>query len=233
MPKTAEAERETCKVVFKYSSPSVVHTRKMSDMHTHSLTHTFALLHFPKLPKLAKASCLGGTTAGVMECDRPTPTPGTPMPAIPPIITGVAMPIFMLMFIPIMPWFTGIPPMPMVPVAIEGGILDAKEAGMPVAIDAGMPIVMALGAIMGLAGGLIGVRWGGELRFSPPKFWANRLTGGTPCCWMILLSVGGVLVGLRPADRKSRLMLTEGSDQVDPNDPGPPTPTFCCCPMGC
>ena len=35
---------------------------------------------------------------------------------------------------------------------------------------------------------------------------------------MILLSVGGVLVELRPADKKSRLMLTEGSDQVDPND---------------
>ena len=33
---------------------------------------------------------------------------------------------------------------------------------------------------------------------------------------MILLRVGGVLE-LRPDDRKSRLMLTEGSDQVDPN----------------
>lgn len=153
-----------------------------------------------------------------MECVRPIPTPGTPMPAIPPIITGVAMPIFMLMFIPIMPWFTGTP-IPMVPVAIEGGILAAKEPGMPVVIDAGMPIVMALPAIMGLVGGLMGVTCGGELRFSPPKFWANRLTGGTPCCWMILLSVGGVFVGLRPADRKSKLMLTEGSDQVDPNDP--------------
>lgn len=50
---------------------------------------------------------------------------------------------------------------------------------------------------------------------------------------MILLSVGGVFVGLRPADKKSRLMLTEGSDQVDPNDPWPPTPTFCCCPTAC
>lgn len=40
-----------------------------------------------------------------------------------------------------------------------------------------------------------------------------------PCCWMMLLRVGGVFVGLRPADRKSRLMLTEGSDQVEPNDP--------------
>lgn len=49
---------------------------------------------------------------------------------------------------------------------------------------------------------------------------------------MILLSVGGVLVGLKPAERKSKLMLTEGSDQVDPNVPWPPTPTFCCCPMG-
>lgn len=55
----------------------------------------------------------------------------------------------------------------------------------------------------------------------------------TPCCWMILLSVGGVIVGLRLADKKSRLMLTEGSDHVDPNDPWSPTPTFCCCPMGC
>ena len=113
--------------------------------------------------------------AGAMECVKPIP--GTPMP---PIITGAAMPIFMLMFIPIMPWFTGIPPIPMVPVVIEGGILAAKEAGMPVAMDAGMPIVMALPAITGLAGGLMGVTWGGELRFSPPKFWANRLTGGTP-----------------------------------------------------
>ena len=160
----------------------------MSDMHTHTLTlsvslshtlthtHThsqiFSLLHFPKLPKLAKASCLGGTMAGLMECVRPIPTPGTPMPAMPPIITGVAMPIFMLMFIPIMPWFAGIPPIPMVPVVIEGGIFAAREAGMP--------IVMALPAIMGLAGGLMGVTWGGELRFSPPKFWASRLTGGTP-----------------------------------------------------
>lgn len=110
--------------------------------------------------------------AGVMECVRPIPTPGTPMPAIPPIITGVVMPIFMLMFIPIMPWFTGIPPIPMVPVVIEGGILAAMEVGMP--------IVMALPVIIGLAGGLMGVTWGGELRFSPPKFWANRLMGGTP-----------------------------------------------------
>lgn len=68
----------------------------------------------------------------------------------------------------------------MVPVVSEGGILAAMEAGMPVAIDAGMPIVMAFPAIMGLAGGLMGVTWGGELRFSPPKFWANRLMGGTP-----------------------------------------------------
>lgn len=82
------------------------------------------------------------------------------------------MPIFMLMFIPIMPWFTGIPPIPMVPVVIEGGILAAMEVGMP--------IVMALPVIMGLAGGLMGVTWGGELRFSPPKFWANKLMGGTP-----------------------------------------------------
>lgn len=147
---------------------------------TLTLTHTFSLLHFPKLPKLAKASCLGGTTAGVTECARPIPTPGAPMPAIPPIITGVVMPIFMLMFIPIMPWFTGIPPIPIVPVVIEGGIPAAKDEGMPVATDAGMPTGMALPAIMGLAGGLMGVTWGGELRFSPPKFWANRLTGGTP-----------------------------------------------------
>lgn len=144
----------------------------LSHSHTHTHTQIFSLLHFPKLPKLAKASCLGGTMAGLMECVRPIPTPGTPMPAMPPIITGVAMPIFMLMFIPIMPWFAGIPPIPMVPVVIEGGIFAAREAGMP--------IVMALPAIMGLAGGLMGVTWGGELRFSPPKFWASRLTGGTP-----------------------------------------------------
>lgn len=36
---------------------------------------------------------------------------------------------------------------------------------------------------------------------------------------MMLFRVRGVFVGLRPADRKSRLMLTDGSDQVDPNDP--------------
>lgn len=36
---------------------------------------------------------------------------------------------------------------------------------------------------------------------------------------MMLLSVGGVFVELRPADKKSRLMLTDGSDQVPPNDP--------------
>ena len=144
-------------------------SRSHTVRHAHSHSNTFALLHLPKLPKLAKASCLGGTTAGLTECERPIPTPGTPTP---PIITGVVMPIFMLMFIPIMPWFAGIPPIPMVPVVIEGG--------MPVAIDAGMPIVMAPPAIMGLAGGLRGVTWGGELRFSPPKFWANRLTGGTP-----------------------------------------------------
>lgn len=140
--------------------------------HAYSHSYTFAVHHFPKLPKLAKESCLGGTTAGGMECARPGPAPGTPMPAIPPIITGVAMPIFMLMFIPTMPWFTGIPPIPMVPVVIERGILDAKEAGRP--------IVIALLAIMGLAGGLLGVTWGGELRFSPPKLWGNKLTGGTP-----------------------------------------------------
>lgn len=40
-----------------------------------------------------------------------------------------------------------------------------------------------------------------------------------PCCWMILLSVGGVIMGLMFADKKSRLMLTEGSDHVEPNDP--------------
>jgi len=117
---------------------------------------------------------LGGTTAGVMECARPNLTPGTP---IPPIITGVAMPIFMLMFIPIMPWLTAIPP---IPVVIEGGILDTKETGMPVPFDADMPFVIAWLAIKGVAGGLLGVAWGGELRFSPPKLWASRLTGGTP-----------------------------------------------------
>ena len=118
--------------------------------------------------------------AGVMECVRPIPTAGTPMPAIPPIITGVVMPIFMFMFIPIMPWFTGIAPIPIVPVVIEGGTLAAIEVAMPVASDAGMPIVIALFVIMGLGGGLMGVMFGGELRFSPPKFWANRLMGGTP-----------------------------------------------------
>ena len=81
--------------------------------------------------------------ARLMECAAP----GTPMPAIPPIITGAAMPRFMLMFIPIMPWFTGSPPIPMVPVVIEGGRLDDKIAGIP----------MALPAIIGLAGGLMGV----------------------------------------------------------------------------
>lgn len=57
--------------------------------------------------------------------------------------------------------------MPIVPVVIAG-----KEVGMP--------IVMAPPAIMGLEGGLMGVVWGGELRLRPPKFWDNRLTGGTP-----------------------------------------------------
>lgn len=236
---------------------------------THTHIHKHTLLHFPKLPKFAKASCLGGTMAGAIECVRPIPTPGTPIPAIPPIITGVVMPIFMLMFIPITPWFTGIPPIPMVPVVIEGGIFAVMAVGIPVA---GIPIVMEL------ACGLMAVTWGGELMFSPPKFWANKLMGGTPanrymgrlliillsrtsfwtkiswmkntgrrsqnkvtwlgskmlpCCWMILLSVGGVFVEFRPADKKSRLMLTEGSDQVDPNDPWTPTPTFCCCPAAC
>jgi len=113
---------------------------------------------------------------GVMVCASPKagiPAAGIPSPTMPPIITGAAMPIFMLMFIPMIPWLTGIPamPMPMVPVAIEAGILAAIEAGMPIA--------MALPAIMALAG-LMGVAWGGELRFSPPKFWASRLTGGIP-----------------------------------------------------
>lgn len=108
-----------------------------------------------------------------MEWGRPIPTPGTPIAAIPPIIVGAVMPIFMLMFIPIMPWLTGIAPIPMVPVVIE--------AGMLVAIEAGAPIVMALPVIMGLpVGALMDVMWGGELRLSPPKFWANRLMGGTP-----------------------------------------------------
>lgn len=115
--------------------------------------------------------------AGAIECVRLIPTPGTPIPAIPPI-TGVVMPIFMLMFIPIMPWFTGIPPIPTVPVVTEGGIFAVN--GIPVAIDAGIPIVMVLAAIMGLAGGLMGVTWGGELKLRPPKFWANKLMGGTP-----------------------------------------------------
>lgn len=109
--------------------------------------------------------------AGAIECVRPIPTPGTPIPAM-PLITGVVMPMFMVMFIPIMPWFPGIPPIPTVPVVIEGGIF----AG----IDAGIPIVMVLAAIMGLAGGLMGVTCGGELKLRPPKFWANKLMGGTP-----------------------------------------------------
>lgn len=115
--------------------------------------------------------------AGAMECVRPMPTPGTPVPAIPLIIIGVVIPIFMLMFIPITPWFTGIPPIPTVPVVIEGGIF---AVGIPVATDAGIPIVMGLAPIMGLACGLMGVTWGEELRLSPPKFWANKLIGGTP-----------------------------------------------------
>lgn len=117
--------------------------------------------------------------AGVMECVRPIPAPGAPIPAIPPIITGVVMPIFMLMFIPITPWFTGIPPIPTVPVVIEGGIFAVMEEGIPVATDAGAPIVIVLAVIMGLAGGLMGVTWGGELKLRPPKFWANKLMGGT------------------------------------------------------
>lgn len=117
--------------------------------------------------------------AGAIECVRPIPTPGTPIPAILPI-TEVVMPIFMLMFIPIMPWFTGIPPIPAVPVVTEGGIFAVMDVGIPVAIDAGIPIVTALAAIMGLAGGLMGVTWGGELKLRPPKFWANKLMGGTP-----------------------------------------------------
>lgn len=112
--------------------------------------------------------------AGDMECVRPIPTPGTPIPATPPIIRGVVMPIFMLMFIPITPWFTGIPPIPTVPVVIDWGIFA------PVATDAGIPIVMGLAPIMGLACGLMGVTWGEGLRLSPPKFWANKLMGGTP-----------------------------------------------------
>lgn len=168
------------------------HTCTHSHTHAHTYTQILWLLHFPKLPKLAKASCLGGTMAGVMECVRPIPTPGTPMPAMPPIITGVVMPIFMLMFIPIMPWFTGIP---MVPVVIEGGILAA--------IEGGMPIVMALPGIMGLAGGLMGVTWGGELRFSPPKFWASRLMGGTPA--QRHKSREGFFVALFKRDSSNRL----------------------------
>lgn len=179
----AKKSRSREKIHAKLSSSTAVLLGfTLSKLQTCTLTFTrlFALLHFPKLPKLAKASCLGGPTAGVIECVMPIPTPGTPMPVIPPIITGAAMPIFMLMFIPIMPWFTGIPPIPMVPVVIEGGIPVVMEAGMPVATDVGMLIIMVLPVIMGLAGGLIGVTWGGELRFNPPKFWANRLTGGTP-----------------------------------------------------
>lgn len=109
---------------------------------------------------------------GAIECVRPIPPPTTPIPAILPI-PGVVMAIFMLMFIPIMPWFPGIPPIPTVPVVIEGGMLAVMEAGIPIA--------MALAAIMvGLAGGLMGVTWGGELKLRPPKFWANKLMGGTP-----------------------------------------------------
>lgn len=114
---------------------------------------------------------------GGMECVRLIPTPGAPIPATPPIIIGVVMPIFMLMFIPITPWLPGIPPIPAVPVVIEGGIF---AVGIPVATDAGIPIVMGLAPIMGLACGLMGVMWGEELRLSPPKFWANKLMGGTP-----------------------------------------------------
>lgn len=117
--------------------------------------------------------------AGAIECVKPIPTPGTPIPAI-LLITGVVMPIFMVMFIPTMPWFPGIPPIPTVPVVIEGGIFAVMDVGIPVAIDAGIPIVMVLAAIMGLAGGLMGVTWGGELKLRPPKFWANKLMGGTP-----------------------------------------------------
>lgn len=66
------------------------------------------------------------------------------------------------------------------PVVIEGGIFAVMDVGIPAAIDTGIPIAMVLAAIMGLAGGLTGVTWGGELKLRPPKFWANKLMGATP-----------------------------------------------------
>lgn len=67
-----QSEQQTAKhakVVFKYSSPLIVHTLTLSNMpstHTEDI-NTAGNFHFPKLPKLVKASCLGWTTAGVME----------------------------------------------------------------------------------------------------------------------------------------------------------------------
>lgn len=81
--------------------------------------------------------------AGDMECVRPIGE--TPIPGIPPIITGAAIPRFMFMFIPIMPWFTGIPDIPKEPV------------GIPAVMGPGIPKPMVLAVITGLAAGRTGV----------------------------------------------------------------------------
>lgn len=64
-----------------------------------------------------------------------------------------------------------------------------------------------------------------------PSQKVSKATGHPPCCWMMVLSVGWEgLGGCIPADRKSRLMLTLGSDHVAGREPL--TPGFCmpiCC----
>lgn len=89
--------------------------------------------------------------AGDIECVRPIGE--TPMPGIPLIITGAVIPRFMFMFIPIMPWFTGIPDIPKEPVGIPAVI----DPGIPAVMEVGIPKPMVFAAITGLGGGRTGV----------------------------------------------------------------------------
>lgn len=54
-------KRDSCKVVFEYSSPFIIHSLIKSDMHTRTQlsltqTHTYAHKHKPLFPKTAKVS---------------------------------------------------------------------------------------------------------------------------------------------------------------------------------
>ncbi len=122
-------------------------------------------LHFPKLPKFAKASCLGCTMVGFM----PWPIPMLGMPGAPcrPIPAGI-------IFMPTSPWLIGIPPIPTEPIPM-----------VPVAIVGGIPMPMVPPAIMGFTPGLGAAAEGWAFNAIPAKFWVTMFKGGWTPKWEI------------------------------------------------